>query len=216
MKILLIDDQSLFIEGLKSLLQRFKPGSEIICCTHSAAAFAQHEPRSFDLVLLDCSVPGLSGRDGLRVLRQRFTRAKIIFLSTLEDVAVAEKLLSAGASGFIPKQSNYETFSDALNQIIDGRTYCPVISFHRTEETSPATRAREDTLERLSQRQREVLLQVMQGKPNKAIAKALDISEHTVKAHISAAFKVLGVRNRTEAVCAAMNLGQEPIAVGLR
>lgn len=211
MKILLIDDHSLFAEGLRILLKDFDQSVKLVCCNSCEVALEQPEPESVELILLDYYLPGLSGVEALAQLREYCPNSRITVVSALDNPDDIKQIIDAGAAGFIPKTSTFAVMSAALNLVLAGGTYLPPQAMNRklTEDlpvtpTSNGTHTAEGSgLDNLSQRQREVIMQVVQGKPNKVIAKTLNISEHTVKAHISASFKLLGVKNRTEAVYAA-------------
>lgn len=214
MRILLIDDHSLFAEGLRILLKDFDQAVRLACCNSCELALQQPDPEKVELILLDYYLPGLSGVQALSALREYCPNSRIIVVSALDDPRDIRQIIDAGAAGFIPKTSTFAVMSAALHLVLAGGTYLPPQAIE--EKTSRGHGQRDGHgnlygggLDCLSQRQREVLMQVVQGKPNKVIARTLDISEHTVKAHISASFKLLGVRNRTEAVYAAAKLNRE-------
>ena len=210
MRILQIDDHSLFAEGLRILLKDFDPTVQQIWCDSCEAALLQPEPAKVELILLDYYLPGLSGVKALAKLRDYYPNAPITVVSSLDDSRDIRQIIDAGAAGFISKTSTFAVLSAALRLVMAGGTYLPpeVIEKNPVENSDNQRDGQQrQGLDRLSQRQREVLMQLVQGKPNKVIARTLNISEHTVKAHISASFKLLGVSNRTEAVYAAAKLG---------
>ncbi len=220
MRILLVDDHDLFREGLKYLLpvlddkvQYFEAGS-----LEAALAFAD-EDAPIDLVLLDYYLPGVNGLEALGKCRERFESATLVVLSGEEDARIIRSLVEHGAAGFIPKSSSREELISALKLVLAGGTYLPRIALGPLPVASRAgpglglgqgQESHSDIPMRLSRRQFEVLMKAVQGKSNKVIAKELEISDHTVKAHLSVAFKTLGVQNRTEAVYAAAKLGIQP------
>ncbi|MEX0740029.1 MAG: response regulator transcription factor [Pseudohongiella sp.] len=215
MRILLIDDHDLFREGLKYLLpvlddkvQYFEAGS-----LEAALDFADDDA-PIDLVLLDYYMPGVNGLEALEKCRQRFEAATLVVLSGEEDARIIRSLVEHGAAGFIPKSSSREELIAALKLVLAGGTYLPRIALGPLPATSAPAAGQAgsdgDMPMRLSRRQFEVLMKAVQGKSNKVIAKELDISDHTVKAHLSVAFRTLGVQNRTEAVYAAAKLGIQP------
>lgn len=213
MKILLVDDHNLFAEGLRTLLSDFEENPEIIVCGSCEEALEIVPPDSIDLILLDYYLSGISGVEALHKLRGKFSDSQIAVVSAEDDPEVIREIIENGAAGFVPKTSTFAVLSAALRLVLSGGTYLPPETLG---EAAPALanrpkneRGQPDGLECLSKRQREVLQQLVQGKPNKVIAKNLQISEHTVKAHISASFRLLGVRNRTEAVYAAAKLQEE-------
>lgn len=216
MRILLIDDHDLFREGLKYLLpvlddkvQYFEAGS-----LDAALAFAD-DAEPIDLVLLDYYMPGVDGHEALLKCRERFESASLVVVSGEGDARIIRAVIEHGASGFIPKSSSREELISALKLVLAGGTYLPRAALNPLQQLTQGSNGHADDHSsdmrmRLSRRQFEVLMKAVQGKSNKVIAKELDISDHTVKAHLSVAFKTLGVQNRTEAVYAAAKLGIQP------
>ena len=215
MRVLLIDDHSLFAEGLRILLKEFDQSVDLVTCNSSEVALQQADPEKVELILLDYYLPGLGGVEALAALREYCPNSRIIVVSALDDPRNIRQIIDAGAAGFIPKTSTFAVMSAALNLVLAGGTYLPPQAMlgNSGRKAAADDGSHQDQygggLDCLSQRQREVLMQVVQGKPNKVIARTLEISEHTVKAHISASFKLLGVKNRTEAVYAAAKLNRE-------
>jgi len=211
-KILLVDDHNLFAEGLKTLLGDFDPKPLVVLCASCEEATQLPDLAGFDIVLLDYFLSGQSGIDALGILRESCPDALIIVVSALDDPSTIREMIDNGAAGFIPKTSTYAELTSALNSVLAGSTFLPP-SILRTGASRTAAAAESNNgLGQLSPRQREVLNQVVRGKPNKVIARNLGISENTVKAHVSASFRLLGVKNRTEAVYAAAKLQGAAIA----
>lgn len=207
MRILLIDDHDLFREGLKFLLavlddsvQYFEAGSLDSALKMDAAA-------DIDLVLLDFHMPGVDGMQALECCRDHFENARLVVVSGEEDARIIRGAIERGAAGFIPKSSSREILVTALTSVLNGRIWLPQHALQGGLLQGGLLNGAVDDPNALSPRQLEVLMRAVQGKSNKIIAKELDISDHTVKAHLSGAFRVLGVRNRTEAVYAAAKLG---------
>lgn len=204
MRILIVDDHDLFRKGLRLLLSGFDPElviMEAADCTQATALSG--EP--FDLVLLDLHMPGMSGLDALHSLRPSFESSPIVVLSGEDDPRQVRRAIDAGAAGFIPKSSTPDVMRSALRLVLADEVYLPAVALKGIEDEAGAAPGR--LAETLSDRQVEVLRKAVQGKANKVIARELGISEGTVKAHLSAAFRALGVRNRTEAVYAAARCG---------
>jgi DNA-binding NarL/FixJ family response regulator len=204
LNILLIDDHELFREGLKLLLAHLADEVTFAeAATCGAALVLEAAPA---VILLDYHLPGLRGLDALRELRARFEEAVIVVLSAEEDPELIRRVIEEGAAGFIPKASSHAVMMAALRLVLSGGTYLPphvLLGYDGIAGPGAAGNA----LEQLTQRQVETLRLAMQGKANKVIAREMDISEATVKAHLSASFRTLGVRNRTEAVFAAAKVG---------
>ena len=213
MKLLLIDDHTLFREGMRFLLQALNDQLEVDEAESCEAAIACQPASAYDLILLDLVLPGLGGLDALRAIREAYEETPVVVLSGEQTPLIVRAAIDGGAMGFIPKSSSHEILIQALRLVLAGGVYLPphVLSTFtgrpESSSTSPAIpRSGVDTLQGLSSRQREVLCALIQGKSNKGIARELNISEHTVKVHLSAVFRALGAANRTEAVFKAAQL----------
>ena len=201
MDILLVDDHQLFSSGLRVLLQELSDGARI--STASTIAEAVQKPDSFDLILLDLHLPDATGFDGLTRLKAHFDATPVVVVSSEENPQRIRESIEHGAMGFIPKTASSAVLFGALTQILGGETFLPPSCVAgMATPTGPQGNGIH-----LSPRQREVLMKIIQGKPNKVIARELGISDHTVKSHVMAVLSVLGVRNRTEAVYRAAAVG---------
>ncbi|MDP0562270.1 MAG: response regulator transcription factor [Candidatus Endonucleobacter sp. (ex Gigantidas childressi)] len=164
-----------------------------------------HKP---NFILLDLQMPGAHGFSGLIFLRQKYPEIPIAIISGYEDLHIIEKTLYYGARGFIPKTASMETMSIAIDKLLTGKTWFPaefVSAVTNTDTKSGITKI-ESRLATLTSQQFRVLGMISQGMLNKQIAFDLEISEATVKAHVTAIFKKLDVRNRTQAVIAIKEL----------
>jgi DNA-binding NarL/FixJ family response regulator len=208
---LIVDDHHLFRQGLKYLLADLDPG--IVFCeaenSEQALSFAGGEP--VDLVLVDLHMPGALGMDALTRMRKAFESSSVVVVSSDDDPHVIRKAIELGACGFVPKSSTPQVLIAALRLVLAGGTYLPphvLLAWDAVPlPVAPAPPLPVQRPDGLSERQLEVLLKAVQGKANKAIAREMNLSEGTVKAHLSAAFRALGVQNRTEAVFAAAKVG---------
>lgn len=213
MNILLVDDHVLFREGLKYLLRSLDAALEMDEAGDCAKALEHASARSYELVLLDLKMPGVAGLDALAALRDAIPAAPVVILSGEDNPEVVRAAIERGAMGFIPKSSTPEVMIQALRLVLAHGVYLPPAVLHAPAPgSSPASAAAQaiagqTTLAGLTPRQMDVLRCVIQGKPNKIIARELDVSEGTVKAHLSSVLHALGTRNRTEAVYAAAKLG---------
>lgn len=209
MILLLVDDHALFREGLKFLLRGLDDELVIDEAESCAAATARQGQFSYDLILLDLNLPGVGGLEALAAMRAAYPQTPVVVLSGEDDPRTIRATIEQGAMGFVPKSSTPEILIQALKLILARGVYLPVSALdgeavpvpHAARESSAAV------LAGLSARQLEVLRCVIQGQPNKLIARNLALSESTVKAHLSAVFRALGAHNRTEAVYAAAKLG---------
>jgi DNA-binding NarL/FixJ family response regulator len=207
MKFLIADDHEMVRLGLKAALAPL--GGEVgyveAASAEDALAAAGAHP-DLDLVLIDVNMPGMGGIEGVRRLRAAHPSLPVIVCSAAEDGAVVHSLLQLGVSGFIPKSDSTSVMLQAVQLVLAGGTYVPprLMGSPGAQEGAPG-----GALAALSPRQRDVLSLVAEGKPNKLIARELAISEATVKVHLLAVFRVLGARNRTEAVVIAQRLVRE-------
>ena len=211
MNILLIDDHALFREGLKFLLRSLDAALEVDEAGDFAKALERAASRSYDLVLLDLKIPGVAGLEALAALRDAIPGAPLVVLSGEDNPAVVRAAIEGGAMGFIPKSSTPEVLIQALRLVLARGVYLPptVLDAARAPAsvTLPGAAAGGIALPGLTPRQMDVLRCVIQGKSNKVIARELDVSEGTVKAHLSSVLRAFGARSRTEAVYAAAKLG---------
>ena len=208
MRILLIDDHGLFRQGLMYLLEDLDESLEFTEAGDCEEALAVLDKGPVDLVLLDFNMPGSSGLDALSRILAAAPGTPVSVLSGESDPALIRSTIDAGASGFVPKASNTDILVPALKLILAGGVYLPPTAL--LDLGQPKSVPSEEVAELLSERQKAVLLRAIQGQPNKVIAVELGIAEGTVKTHLSSAFRVLGVHNRTEAVFAAARLGLVP------
>ncbi len=209
MKILIVDDHTLFRSGMVHLLQSLSPSPDVIESEDLHQACEMLVTHSdIDLVLLDLRLDDAVGVDSLLVLRKESPDTTIVVLSGEQDPHVIHRCIDNGAMGFITKSSTHEELLEAIRLIVAGGVYLPrdvmVNALHARQNTERSDVA---LLASLSDRQREVLTYLLQGKPNKTISNNMDISQNTVKAHLSAIFRTLGARNRTEAVYFAARAG---------
>lgn len=175
-------------------------------------AALEMDPGSIDMVLLDFHLPGLSGREAVLAIRHHFDGAVLVVISGEDNPATIRQAINDGAAGYIPKTSSTDVLLAALKLVLAGGSYLPPHVLDDVQPDHPAPVLEEQLVQSvrsLSGRQRAVLGKAIQGKLNKVIADELDIAEGTVKAHLSAAFKVLGARNRTEAVYIVSKLNIE-------
>jgi DNA-binding NarL/FixJ family response regulator len=201
-RILLADDHPLFRLALAQSVRAVAPAAEVA----EAAAFdearadlARHPDT--DLVLLDLDMPGSHGLIGLATLRAEHPATAIAMVSAHDDAATIRRALAFGAAGYISKRSAADELAEALRSVLDCRTWLPpgVRDSIASAAAEPDDRALAARLASLSPQQMRVLGLVAEGLLNKQIADRLGVQERTVKAHLSAIFERLAVRNRTQA-----------------
>ncbi len=199
MRILIVDDHHLFREGVRLILAQVLPEADI-ALVESCEAAVETPPDDTDLVLLDYHLPGASEFDAFNRIREHFYRAVVVIVSGDEHPGTIRHLIASGAAGYIPKSSSPEVLLAALELITAGGSYLPPAALEEDPVGTDGPDAVTSAISSLSPRQRAVLAKAIQGKINKVIADELDIAEGTVKAHLSAAYRTLGVGNRAEAV----------------
>lgn len=206
MRILLADDHPLFREGVKPVLEKLDPDAEILEAVDFPSAFeVMHRAGEVDLVLMDLFMPGMAGVEGITRFRVTFPEAPLVVLSASEQVQDIQRLLAAGALGYITKSSPSETILSALRRIMAGGVYAPPNLLDGMANLPPTPVS--SRYPALSYRQIQVLRELAKGQSNKQIGYALDVTEGTVKLHMAAIFRILKVNNRTEAVLVAQKMG---------
>jgi DNA-binding NarL/FixJ family response regulator len=238
MRVLIVDDHTLFCQSLKFLLEDLQPG--MACETASTLAGALSRTGPFDLILLDHNFPKEArSSNGLERMRQAHKDATIIMVSGEDDPQRVHQFIAQGAAGFVPKAVDVETLLYALRTIVRGGIYVPTFALHHVPQEIPsnpyntmdfsgvetdfldstitaeeaafeAENGTDPALCALTKRQIDCLLMAAQGKSNRTIATALSLKESTVKTHVKAAFRILGVSTRAEAVFKAAALGLLP------
>jgi DNA-binding NarL/FixJ family response regulator len=211
MKVLLVDDHALIRDAMRGVIAELQPDAAVLEASSYAAGISLIEQNpDLALVMLDISLPDGNGFKVLEELRERHPAVSVVMLSGMNDRDSVVRALDKGALGFIPKSGSREVLINALRLVLAGGIYIPPEVLIDNSETKgvaepPADRKSAAALG-LTPRQLEVLALMMQGKSNKLICRALHLAEPTVKNHVSAIFKALGVANRTEAALAAMEL----------
>jgi two-component system nitrate/nitrite response regulator NarL len=216
LKVLVIDDHPLVQEGVSAALESLADDVTVMAArdAEQGLGLAAENP-DLDLVLLDLALPGMSGFNLIGKLHERLPSLPVVVLSALEEPENVRHAINAGAMGFVPKSAATRVLIEVLQQVLEGNVTVPLalqssgppVSHALPGATGDATSAAEPDVALLTLRQLEVLSRVCQGKTNKQIATELGLSEKTVKAHVTAIFKVLGVVNRTQAVLVARRVG---------
>ncbi|MBC5766249.1 response regulator transcription factor [Ramlibacter albus] len=197
-----VDDHPLFRAALATLVQTLYPDAHVVCAGTAEEGLAAREASDeFRLVLLDFRLPTLNGAEAVRAFCKRFERAAVVVVSGSEDRREGDAAMRAGASAFLHKTDSMETLAQALRSVLAGRPVAP--NWEQADGGAMFAQAGAD----LTARQLEILAMVCQGLNNKEIGLRLGLAHITVKIHVSAIFRVLGVVNRTQAALAARRLG---------
>jgi DNA-binding NarL/FixJ family response regulator len=231
MKVLLIDDHPLILTALQSVIQGLGAGYQVVGVDGGVAARATLKADSdFDLVMLDLGLADCDGFDLLLELRAAYPEIPVVVVSATERTSDVIRAIDAGAMGFVPKRASNEGLTAALETVMAGSIYLPeplmaLLSAPREpapdvdtepgvmyvdKHAAPEPHQRVGSLDKLglTPRQREVLALLLQGKPNKLIARELNLSVETVKDHVAAVLRALNVSSRTQAVLAVGQMTQ--------
>ncbi|MDG9784759.1 response regulator transcription factor ErdR [Metapseudomonas otitidis] len=211
--ILIADDHPLFRSALRQALT-LGLGQDVSLV--EVASIAELEERlaqksDWDLVLLDLNMPGAYGFSGLVLLRGQYPQIPVVMISAQEEASVVVRAREFGASGFIPKSSPLEVIQSAVRAVLDGDAWWPPQA-DEAVVVSDEARAASAGLASLTPQQFRVLTMVCEGLLNKQIAFELNVSEATVKAHVTAIFRKLGVRTRTQAALLLQQMESIPPA----
>ncbi|WP_290870522.1 response regulator transcription factor [Aquabacterium sp.] len=226
MKVLLIDDHPLILSALQSVIQGL--GDNVVVSAADSGRAARETLRNdaqYDLVLLDLHLGDADGFDLLAELRTKYPALPVVVISASDRTSDVIRAIDMGAMGFVPKRATNETLFDALQQVMSGGVYVPPMSMgadnHTQLSSSPQIRQVQteamdsgfQTMPSLTQlgltpRQADVLRLLLKGQPNKLIARELGLSVETVKDHVAAVLRALGVSSRTQAVIAVSQILQ--------
>lgn len=211
MRILLADDHAMVRDGMIPFLERLQPGAQVVeAASFPEAQAAVRAHPDMDLVILDLYMPGMNGLRGLTELQSEFPDLPMVILSGSTKPEDALQAIEHGASGFVPKTMRGETILGVLRLVLSGEKYIPPFLFeYRDNAPQPVTTSSPagSPLAGLTPRERDILEMIVDGAPNKVIARELSLQEVTVKAHLRNMFRKLNVANRTEAARIALLAG---------
>jgi len=215
MKVLLVDDHPLILSALRAMIELLRPDTDVTAL--SSAGAARHclaRTADFDLMLLDLQLGDAHGFDLLSELRQIYPALPVVVLSASDRSTDVIQAIDLGAMGFLPKRMSTEDLADALRLVMAGGIFVPTMSVDRVPEGGmrhvPEVGIAAPYYETppsfaslgLTPRQADVLGMLLQGKPNKDIARRMGLSVETIKDHVQAVLRALGVSSRTQAVLA--------------
>jgi two-component system, NarL family, nitrate/nitrite response regulator NarL len=209
MKLLIVDDHSIVRDGLAALFEQVSPDFEVVQARDAEEGLSRLDQcDDLDLVILDLFIPGADGFEAISAFGRKRPELPVIVLSSSEDPGDVHKALASGALGYVPKSASQHVLLSAVKLVMNGDLYVPplVLSKNagRNSQLGDSRKAREKLL---TSRQVEVLFLLCEGNPNKTIAAKMNLSEKTVKAHISLIYKALNVANRVQASKAAREIG---------
>lgn len=197
MKFLIVDDHSLLRDGLTALLRQLGDDITVLAAPDGASALAMlAQAPDLDAAIIDLTLPGMHGVALLETFAARVPDLPLIVLSASENAGDVRRAMAAGALGYVPKSASPQTLLSAIRMVLAGELYVPPLVLD--EAPNPATQA-----PKLTMRQSDVLACMGRGLTNKATACELNMSEKTVKAHVTAILRALGATNRVQAIAIA-------------
>jgi len=206
-RILVIEDHALVREGLMLALQALEtpddPAELLGAKDADEASGLLERDNDLDLMVLDLMLPGTSGMAFLGVVRKRYPHIPVVILSAMDDADTVSKAVRSGAAGFVSKASPTAMLLDALRDVLAGEIWLP--PEYRELSGNKRSKRPRTVAERygLTKSQARVLELLAEGKTNREIGALLEVTEGTVKIHVSAIFKAMGVTNRSQALLLA-------------
>ncbi|HTI30509.1 MAG TPA: response regulator transcription factor [Sphingomonas sp.] len=200
-QILIADDHPLFRQALESVIRSIESDAKVRAVGTVSEAVGALTAEPYNLVLLDLVLPGAERLSGLNDLKRAAPDTPVAIVSAHRDASIVDQARAFGASGFVPKAVELAVLHEAMACLLKGEKWFPP-----AEPRGAADEAHDDAVERigtLSPAQRIVLDALLAGRVNKQIARDMDISLATVKAHVSGVLRKLGVDTRTQAVLLA-------------
>ncbi len=213
MHALVVDDHMLIRSGLHEMLASRFTGIDVVEAASGAEALGLIEQTRFDLAIIDLFIPGEAAFVFVRKLCDADPDLPVLVLSGSENPAHVRKCIDLGCSAFVPKSAAQDTLFGAIDSILDGGVFIPIEIMRASAEAAlnpgalPALPSLEVVTGKLTDRQMEILTLISSGKSNKQIARDFQLSENTVKVHVSAILRALGLDNRTQAGILGQQLG---------
>lgn len=208
MEVLIADDHELVRKGLCLLVQRIESNSIIF----EAGSFTElkkeiNKPHNWGLLIIDISMPGSNQLQCIEIALSNLSQAPVVVISGTEEPEVIREVLKLGVKGFLTKSSSADIMEHAIKLVMAGGRYIPDSALDLTHEDYACNKNHNFlNIPGLTKRQSDVALLLTKGKANKEIGRDLDISEATVRTHMTAIFKIFEVNNRTQAVLAINQL----------
>jgi DNA-binding NarL/FixJ family response regulator len=215
MRILIVDDHALVRRGMNYVVKECFPDADVIEADGAVQALEAMRAGGVEIALVDVRMPDLDGLELLRSMKAEWAAVPVIMLSTYENAPYVKRALADGASGYLLKDATPEDLGQAINVALSGsgNVLSPRVIQNLFEDAegsgSLGSGGRRPEFS-LTQRENDILALLAEGKSNRDIAGNLYLSEKTVKAHLAAIFRKLGVTNRTQAAMAAVQMGVGP------
>jgi DNA-binding NarL/FixJ family response regulator len=215
MKVLIVDDHALVRRGMSYVVRECFPDADVEEAASANEAIAMMGDNGVDIALVDVRMPDFDGLELLRSLKERWPQVPVIMLSTYDQALYVKRALADGASGYMLKDATPDDLGQAIRVALSGsgNVLSPRVIQNLFEENdgseNDGAHGRHPEFS-LTNRERDILGFLAEGRSNRDIAQHLYLSEKTVKAHLAAIFRKLGVANRTQAAMAAVSMGIEP------
>ena len=216
MRIVIVDDHAIMRRGMAHVVAHRFPDADVVEAGSSSAALDAMREQVADVVLVDVRMPDLDGLDLLRAMKVGWPDVPVIMLSTHEYAPYLKRALSDGAAGYLLKDATLEDLGQAIDAASSGVVRIPQRALRAMFEDLASSSGRVIDVGgsstagyRLTPREHEILALLSEGRSNRSIAQNLYVSEETVKGHLNAIFRKLGVANRTQAAMMAVELGIE-------
>ena len=220
MKVLIVDDHQLVRRGLGYVLGECFSGAQVKEAGSAEEALDVMREEPVDVALIDIRMPGRNGLELLKDIKQEWPDVPVIMLSTFEHGEYVRTALSEGASGYLLKDATLDDLGDAIRAALAGGGNVLAAGAIRTlfDESPPEEEGQDgpEPTGNLTPREVEIIRLLAEGRSNSQISRHLHLSEKTVKAHLAAVFRKLGVTNRTQAAMAAVRMGLGPAAGSAR
>jgi DNA-binding NarL/FixJ family response regulator len=214
MRILIVDDHALVRRGMAYVVKEGFPDADVVEADGATSALDAMRAGAADLALVDVRMPDLDGLELLRAIKADWPDVPVIMLSTYENAPYVKRALADGAAGYLLKDATPEDLSQAIHVAISGggNVLSPRVIQNLFDDVDSGQNANGHGKPRrseynLTQREHDILALLSEGRSNRSIAQNLYLSEKTVKAHLAAIFRKLGVTNRTQAAMMAVQMG---------
>lgn len=217
MKILIVDDHALVRRGMGHVVRESFSDADVVEASSAAEAMEAMATTGADIALVDVRMPDLDGLELLHDMRERWPNVPVIMLTSFDHAHYVRRALAEGAAGYMLKDATPEDLEQAIKVALSGggNVLSPRVIQNLFETVEGATTVENGDVHHratssLTQRETDILALLSEGRSNRDISRALFLSEKTVKAHLAAVFRKLGVTNRTQAAMAAVAMGIGP------
>lgn len=206
-KVMIVDDHLVVREGLKQLLE-MEDGIQVVGqASNALECFQFLEKTHPDVIFMDVRMPGISGIEATRLISQKYPHVRIIMLTIYEDAQYVNEAIYAGAKAYILKNVNRQDLIKIIRHVMEDHAFLdPSVTatiFNRLKRGNHIPVEKGET--QLTQRELEILKEIVAGNKDREIAESLGISEYTVRSHIKSLYRKLGVSSRAKAVAKAIN-----------